>query len=117
MNEAMRECLVRAVQERAERTPEDSLKTKVGRWIDTAQIHKGARGFKPETLWRALELATEREESRDLINRIMARSSLCPFGGGLDGERNACRFGHPGCACDDWIEEHRGAIDELTTEK
>ena len=38
-----------------------------------------------------------------LLRRIMTKTRLCPFGGGKDGERKECRFGHPGCACMDWF--------------
>jgi len=33
---------------------------------------------------------------------IMTGTRLCPFGGGTDGERESCIFGHPGCECADW---------------
>jgi hypothetical protein len=39
---------------------------------------------------------------RALETLILARTNLCPFGGGnVEGERAACKFGHPGCVCAD----------------
>jgi hypothetical protein len=39
---------------------------------------------------------------RVLETLILARTNLCPFGGGnVEGERTACKFGHPGCVCAD----------------
>ena len=61
---------------------------------------------------------TEREQQllariRELEEMILRHTDLCPFGGGADGKRNACAFGHPGCACADWYNEH-GWASELS---
>ena len=54
---------------------------------------------------------TEREQQllariRELEEMIMRHTDLCPFDGGADGKRVACAFGHPGCECADWYNEH-----------
>lgn len=49
-----------------------------------------------------------------LMNQLMARTRWCPFGGSTKAnDRAACRFGCPGCACDDWIASHREDIDSI----
>ena len=57
-----------------------------------------------ERVYAALATAPEQEK---LISIIMQETDVCLFGGGAmrDGlpRRNSCRFGHPGCACADWI--------------
>ena len=53
------------------------------------------------------KLAQAESEQEKLISIIMQETDVCLFGGGAmrDGlpRRNSCRFGHPGCACADWI--------------
>jgi hypothetical protein len=41
-----------------------------------------------------------------VIEAIMLHTRLCPFGGGRNGRREACRYGHPGCACVDWLAQY-----------
>lgn len=70
-----------------------------------------ARGFSvTQTLdnlrayWKKLQLAIE--TNPQIGNAIMRQTNLCPFGGGMDGLRASCQFGHPGCACVDWYTRH-----------
>lgn len=48
-----------------------------------------------------------------LLTLIFTRTRICPFGGGRDGMRTCCKFGSPGCACDDWVEENHDALAAL----
>lgn len=54
-----------------------------------------------------------RAENGALLTILMTQTRLCPFGGGRDGKRESCRYGHPGCACQDWLDSAReiGALD------
>ena len=47
-------------------------------------------------------LATLQLERDTLLWLIMSRTDICPFGGGKQERRIACRFGYPGCACWDY---------------
>ena len=45
-----------------------------------------------------------KEGIRYLKKFIFEKTNLCLYGGGLNGERTSCEFGHPGCECDDNIQ-------------
>lgn len=71
-----------------------------------AQHEYAVKAWKEEeALWKERE-AAQVARAAELEALIMRHTDLCPFGGGADGKRVACAFGHPGCECADWYNEH-----------
>jgi len=71
-----------------------------------AQHERGVASWKEEeALWKEREAALV-ARAAELEALIMRHTDLCPFGGGADGKRVVCAFGHPGCECADWYNEH-----------
>lgn len=61
-----------------------------------------------ETVKRAATRLRELSSANRLALEIIIRETrVCPFGGGKNGQRTCCVFGHPGCACDDFVADMR----------
>lgn len=82
------------------------------REAEDAEFIAASREDIPALLAHIDTLTTERNA---LVDVIMRHTDICVFGGGhvRNGvaRRDSCKYGHPGCACADWIAT-RGLDDE-----
>jgi len=82
---------------------------------EDAEFIAASREDIPALLAHIDTLTTERNA---LVDVIMRHTDICVFGGGhvRNGvaRRDSCKYGHPGCACADWIAT-RGLDDEASS--